>query len=153
VSKMKWAQFTSNLPDDQVEENGSVVRFGGLNVCTVLADIVCGMGFEVEGPYEAHLSGWEIYAKKRKLSLVVFITDLADGIFLLGASEVRIFFNSDRRRKWFAEEVLVPFNKGLRNSDFFTQVGWISPDDAPIHKDPSEEIGVYSPADPAAPEK
>ena len=149
---MKWAQFTSNLPDDQVEENGSVVRFGGLNVCTVLADMVRGMGFEVEGPYEAHLSGWEIFAKKRKLSLVVFITDLADSIFLLGTGEVRIF-NSDRRRKWFAEEILVPFNEELRKSEFFTQMGWINPDHAPIQKEPSREIGVYSPADPAAPEK
>ena len=142
----RWAQLTTNLPDDQIEEDGEIIRFGGLGVCEAITETLKSMGFDVEGPYEAGLNGWELYPKQGRLKLWMQITDFGDGVHLLGTRELGLF-RSRSRRRWFAEKVLVPFNEELRKNDKFTAVGWVDPRDAP------EATGAYSPIDPSVPER
>jgi hypothetical protein len=144
MPKSKWAQFNSNLPDDQVEEAGQIIRFSGLNVSEAVAETVRGMGFRVEGPLEAGLNGWELYPVKDKLKIWMQISDLGD-FFFLGVSELRTF-RSARRRQWFVEEFLVPFNEALRKNPSLRDIAWVDRNTAP------EIPGFYSPADPAVPE-
>jgi hypothetical protein len=146
MPKAKWAQLSSNLPDDQIEENGEIVRFGGVGACEAIAETLTGMGFEIEGPLEAGLNGWELYPKKGKLKVWMQITDFGDGTHLLGVEELKLF-RSRARRRWFVEQVLVPFNGALRKNEKFTDVAWIDPNDV------LEGGGAYSPADPSVPER
>jgi hypothetical protein len=142
----KWAQLSSNLPNDQIEEDGEIIRFGGQGACAAITETLVSMGFEVERPIEAGLNGWELYPKKGKLKLWLQITDFDQGNYLLGVRELKLF-NSDRRRRRFASEVLVPFNEELRKNDKFSSVAWIDPNNV------LEGGGAYSPTDPSVPEK
>jgi hypothetical protein len=146
MSKAKWAQLSSNLPDDQVEEDGVITQFGGLGACGALAVTLGAMGFAAGEPYQAGLNGWVLYPERRGLRVWMQITDFGDGTYLLGVSERRMFRSADRRR-WFVQEFLVPFNEKLRKNETFTDVSWIDPNDV------LEGGGAYSPADPSIPER
>ena len=145
MRKSKWAQLWSNLPDDSIDENGDVVQFGGQGVCRAIAEVLESMGFQVEGPENAGLNGWELYSVRPKLKVWMQISDLGGNRFLLAVGEWN-FFRTARRRQWFLQEFLVPFNEKLQRSQAFSKVGWIDPSDAPYVD------GVYSPADPSVPE-
>jgi hypothetical protein len=145
VSKSKWAQFTTNLPDDQIEEGNRIIRFGGLNVAEAIAASVRGMGFVVEGPLEAGLNGWELYPIKDKLKVWIQISGLGD-FFLLGVSELKTF-RSARRRQWFVQEFTVPFNEALRRNSALVDIAWVDPGQAP------DGPRAYSPDEPSVPER
>ena len=55
-----WAEFTTDLPDDQIEEGPQIVQFAGKSVAKVVADMLIGCGCEVSAPIHAHEHGWEL---------------------------------------------------------------------------------------------
>ena len=141
----KWAQFKSNLPDDQIEDGHRIIRFGGLNVAEAVAETVASMGFVVKGPLEAGLNGWELYPIKDTLKVWIQISGLGD-FFLLAVSELKTF-RSIQRRQWFVQEFTLPFNEALRRNPALFDIAWVDPNDAPDGK------GAYSPDDPSVPER
>jgi hypothetical protein len=145
MSKGKWAELSSNFPDDQIEENGEIVRFGGLVACAAITETLVEMGFKVEDPDYLEVRGWELYPTKGKLRLWMRICNVEEGLYLLGVGKLGMFQTRRRRRK-FVEEVLVPFNEALRKNPQFGRIAWINPADF------GEGGGAYSPADPSAPE-
>ena len=55
-----WAEFTTDLPDDQIEDGAQIVRFAGQSVARAIADILIECGCEVSEPIYAHEHGWEL---------------------------------------------------------------------------------------------
>lgn len=56
-----WAEFGTDLPDDQIEEGPRIVQFGGKSVTKAIGDILVGFGCEVSEPIYADENGWELY--------------------------------------------------------------------------------------------
>jgi hypothetical protein len=55
-----WATFTTDLPDDQIEEGPQIVQFAGKSVANAIADVFARLGCEVSEPIYAHEHGWEL---------------------------------------------------------------------------------------------
>lgn len=66
-----WATFTSDLPDDHIEnEDGDeIIQFGGKSVAAAIGEILTRLGGAVSPPIYAHEHGWELNAEfgKRRL--------------------------------------------------------------------------------------
>src|SRR5947208_1795095 len=54
-----WATFTTELPDDQVENGCEIVVYGGRNVALAMGEIFTKLGCEVQEPYSIEEQGWE----------------------------------------------------------------------------------------------
>lgn len=60
-----WATFTSDLPDDHIEnEDGDeIIQFGGKSVAAAIGEILTGLGCSSSPPIYAHEHGWELDVK------------------------------------------------------------------------------------------
>jgi len=56
--------FTADFPDDCVEDNGEIVRFGGRNVAEAVRELLRGLGCDVDQPRYAGERGWEFGARR-----------------------------------------------------------------------------------------
>jgi hypothetical protein len=74
-----WAEFTSDLPDDHIEEGPEIVQFGGRSIAKAIGDILTGFGCEVSEPIYAHENGWELHIlagkQRRRLWCQVTLID------------------------------------------------------------------------------
>ena len=71
----KWAEFSSDLPDDCVDD-GYIVRFCGKSVSEALAAILQRLGCKVDPPRYDDAHGWELdlsYQKRRLCCQVTLI--------------------------------------------------------------------------------
>jgi len=71
------AEFRADFPDDHIEEDGEIVRFGGLNVAEAIADILVGFGCTVEG-IAGDFRGWWCGFRFEGLALIFQLVDLGD---------------------------------------------------------------------------
>lgn len=79
-----WATFTSNLPDDHIEEGPRITQFGGKSVASAIGDILRDLGYKVSEPAYADENGWEVYvlAGERRRRLWCQVTFMADHYLL-----------------------------------------------------------------------
>jgi len=77
------ATFTSDLPDDEIEneEGTEFIQYGGKSVAEAIGDILKRLGCVVDPPIYAHEHGWELDAKYGKQPLWGQITFLVDYVF------------------------------------------------------------------------
>lgn len=80
-----WAVFTTDLPDDQVDnETGTeIVTAGGRNVAAAIGQILRDLGCEVEEPQDAGDHGWDFSARGHGRELWCQISSLHPTIFML----------------------------------------------------------------------
>ena len=55
-----WAEFTTDLPDDQIEDSERIVQFAGKSVAKAIMGVLIECGCEVSEPIHAHEHGWEL---------------------------------------------------------------------------------------------
>lgn len=81
-----WATFTSNLPDDHVEDGPRIIQFGGRSVVNAIADILRGLGCTVGEPIYAEENGWEVHvlAGERRRRLWCQVTFRNDYLVFFG---------------------------------------------------------------------
>jgi hypothetical protein len=60
-----WIAFTTDLPDDQVEDGHDIVVFGGRNVAVAIGEVFTKLGCKVAEPYSAEEQGWEFLLSYR----------------------------------------------------------------------------------------
>lgn len=121
---MKLAAFTSDLPDDQIEDDDDIVQFGGQGVSGVIAQGLRAAGFKVQEPQHMGMTGWEFSVKGRyRLSLRV--SDLGD-FFILGSFFNPFFpFFLDRQEQ-FEAAVLRGVTDSLRRDGRFRDLLWFN---------------------------
>lgn len=71
------AEFHADFPDDQLEQDGEIVRLGGLNVTEAIADILESLGCTVEG-IAGDFRGWWCGFSYEGLDLFFQLVDLID---------------------------------------------------------------------------
>lgn len=59
-----WAEFTTDLPDDCIEDEEEIIRYGGENVAEAVAGILRNLGCEVKPPIYADEHGWALDAQR-----------------------------------------------------------------------------------------
>jgi len=92
------ATFTSDLPDDQIEDEsewGDFIQYGGKSVIEAIADILTRLGCVIEPPEHAFEHGWDMHATYGKRRLWCQVTLMGEYLFLF---EDNTFFNSFRKR-------------------------------------------------------
>jgi hypothetical protein len=64
-----WAEFTSDLPEDHIEEDGEIIQFGGKSVAEAITGILNGLGYRSGPPEYAGEHGWDFHVMcgKRRL--------------------------------------------------------------------------------------
>ncbi len=64
-----WAEFTSYLPDDHIEDGAQIIQLGGRSAARAIADMLALGGCEVSEPIYLDENGWGLHitAEKRRL--------------------------------------------------------------------------------------
>ena len=124
-----WAKFTTDLPDDQIEDGPVIIQLAGKNVAGALAELLVGLGCEVSPPICANDNGWELHIvageRRRRLWCQVTLID-----------EYEVFFGQN---SMFAEmlgrngqtylDTLTRFASALAADPRFHNVRWYTSDD------------------------
>jgi len=81
---LPWAAFGSTLPDDVIEneEGTDFIQYGGKSVAEAIAEILRGLGLQVDAPRNAHERGWELDIKAGKRPLWCQITLIEEYLFV-----------------------------------------------------------------------
>ena len=82
VRVRQTAEFKTDFPDDQIEKDGEIVRFGGANIAAAIGDMLGSLGAEVGDPIYAEENGWELDIKYKGRNPWCRITDTGDTVFL-----------------------------------------------------------------------
>lgn len=77
------AEFATDLPDDHLETEFEITRYGGENVAKAIAEILVGLGCEVDPPVYAQEHGWELDIRCGKRRLWAQVTQVEDYIFVM----------------------------------------------------------------------
>jgi len=117
-----YAEFTSNLPTEQIESETDFIQLGGRPVAQALNQIFVGLGCQVKPVGSAGHRGWDFRFRYRKLRLLCQIS-LIEGYLViiqdLGA-RWRIFANDHRD----FVELMSRFGDALAADQRFQDVGW-----------------------------
>jgi hypothetical protein len=76
VRVRKWAEFSSDLPEDVVEneEGTGFIQYGGKSVAEALAAALVRIGCEVDQPRNAEEHGWDMHFRHQKRRLWCQVT-------------------------------------------------------------------------------
>ena len=77
-----WAEFTSDLSEDHIEEDDEIVQFGGKSVAAAIGEILTRLGCVVSAPIYAHEHGWELDIALGKRRLWAQVTLIEGWIFV-----------------------------------------------------------------------
>jgi hypothetical protein len=134
-----WVAFTTDLPDDQIEDgHNNIVLFGGRNVAAAIGEVFTRLGCKVADPENAGENGWEFaltYQESHRFWCQVNSTSYP--VF-------RLLFEDMSRRPRAAPnaaayaELAVKLTAALRNDPQFHDVTWWSAKEGP----PEDEIDL-----------
>src|SRR5688572_2517869 len=117
-----WAVFTTDLPDDAVEEDGRFLDYGGLNVVEVVQSILADLGFQTTYLDNLAEKGWQISARSNDLTIWCRITSLYPDI-ILGVDETMKGFKTSY------PELMRHFHEALIADGRFHNITWRSPEE------------------------
>jgi hypothetical protein len=63
------ATFTTDLPDDHIEDGPDIIQYGGKSVAEAISEILTRLGYVVDPPRYAEEDGWELDIQVGKLRL------------------------------------------------------------------------------------
>jgi hypothetical protein len=118
-----WATFTSDLPDDHIEDEAGeeIIQYGGKSVAEAIAEMLSRLGCVVDPPRYADEHGWELDIAKGKRRLWCQITLIES---YLMAFEDTSFLSSLRRPHPDFLGVLTGLAGELGNDARFHDVEW-----------------------------
>ena len=116
-------EFKTHLPDDQVEEDGDIVEYGGEGMTVALSGILSDLGWTVVETEYLDMRGWNIYARKAidvSLRVQSYHPDFHLGIY--NKSKVKGY----EIHHW---DLLSQMNAALRADARFYDIQWKTRDD------------------------
>lgn len=123
-----FAEFTSDLPEDHIDDGEEIIKFGGESVTRAIAEMLvrCGCKLDDE-PYYLHERGWELgmWAGKRRLSCRI---SLIEG-YVIGLHQVWWLGSLLGRTSKEYIRVLKQFSGELANDPRFHDVRWYTNED------------------------
>ena len=124
-----WAEFTSDLPDDQIEdETGSqIIQFGGKSVIAAIGEMLERLGCEADPPIYADEHGWELNATVGGRRLWCQVTLI--GGYVMGLLDRSAFAGLFGRHHPAYLAVLRGLNEHLARDSRFHDVSWFTSDD------------------------
>jgi len=128
--------FKADFPDDQIEDDHDIVRFGGRNVALAIGEILRGLGCEVAEPNYAGEHGWDFAARHGHQRFWCQVTSFHPTFFLLFEDDPAI--QASTGHAGFAEKL----NLALANDGRFHDVLWYSR----RHGPPDEPDGAGTPS-------
>jgi hypothetical protein len=117
-----WAEFGGDFPDDQVEDETGIVRFGGKNVSEAIAEILRSFGCEVSAPMYAGDHGWELEIEFRRAAIWAQITSLFPVYNALFTDWPPIFFSKNNNLIYV--NFLTRVNAALATDCRFHDISW-----------------------------
>lgn len=123
-----WATFTSDLPDDHIENEAGdeILQFGGKSVAAAIGEILTRLGGAVSSPTYAHEHGWELNAKFGKRRLWCQVTLIERWVMVF---EDRTFMGSLLGYHRLYLEVLTQLARELGRDPRFHDVAWFRSDE------------------------
>jgi hypothetical protein len=137
-----WAEFTSDLPEDVIEDDEGFVETGGRSVIHAIAEILAKIGCDVEAPRYADEHGWDLSFRRNGRWLWCQVTLIEGYIFIMEGPAVFPIFQSKKAKANY-REALTLFADAIAKDPRFHDVRWYLPDDVlrdrPGAKRPIEE--------------
>jgi hypothetical protein len=120
-----YAELVTTLPDDIVEEEGTIVTFPGRNVAEAMAEILHAAGYDVGPPECMHEHGWDLNVHVGGRRIWLELQGVDPGEFIL-QTEAKVgafkrLLGVDLR---YYAEFLTKLNDGLRADARFSKVEW-----------------------------
>lgn len=118
----RWAEFTSSLPTDLIEDDDGFIQYGGKSVAEAIAEILRGLGCVVQQPQHAYEHGWDFKVLKEGVRFWCQVTLIHGYIF--------IFDNPSFIDKWLNRdppeyfEVLGALAAAMAKDPRFFDVRW-----------------------------
>jgi hypothetical protein len=122
-----FAEFQTDLPDDQVEEDGDVVVYAGKGVCEALGEILQRLGCTASEPVELGFPGWDMnidYSRRPFWGRVCYLSDTQILFCIIDDSAS---FDRERFHPSYLD-LLTRFNTELQNDARFHNVRWFKGD-------------------------
>ncbi len=138
-----WAEFTSDLPDDVIEDDGGdFLQYGGKSVAGAIAEILAGLGATVTVPEHRAEHGWDFFATYRGRGVWCQVTLIGDYVFVMEETK-SIFTRGEPLRPEYLE-LLSRLAEALDADARFHDVRWLAQDQV---ADPTEK-GYARPVNP-----
>lgn len=131
-------QFTTDLPDDSIEEDGNFVQWSGKGVSEAIAEMLRRRGYDVSEPDCLEHAGWELGISKGKRSFIARISEIYDFHLSLHPSA---WFGGGKKWPEY-REVLNAVNEALRSDGRFHNIRWFDDYEPDLNKP-----GAASPVD------
>lgn len=116
-----------DFPDDEIwdDDDDHLVRTGGLNTATAVAELLKSEGMELEGPIEHPEHGWELLINWRNQHFWVQVTVVADDevIILTSHSYSSIFWRFRGEKSEYPEFLQILHNR-LEADGRFHKLRW-----------------------------
>jgi hypothetical protein len=119
-----WVEFKSDLPDDQVEEDGEILQFGGKNVAEVVGRILASLGCQVTEPQDEREQGWTFPVSLDRSQFWCQTTDLGDFFYLMVKPQPLDRFFNRRRSTDTHVKILKHLDAELRRDGRFRDLIW-----------------------------
>jgi hypothetical protein len=118
MSKLRpCATFQADFPDDQIEEDGQIIRFGGQGVTQAIASIMTHAGYSVSSPLEYRGEmGWAFDVDANPGSIEILVSPQTERDYILIST-----WKSARARH---AAILTTLNVGLAQDTRFISVRW-----------------------------
>ncbi len=134
----RWATFLADFPDDRIDGDNDVIRYGGQGVTAAIGELLTGLGCKVSDPIDAQEHGWELNVETNGRHLWCQVTDL--GYFILGFDDTSIVDKFMQKRNPTYIEMIKKLSIALNEDPRFHDIKWHSDADGP-HPDSPYTLG------------
>ncbi|CAN7512649.1 hypothetical protein LJR225_003680 [Phenylobacterium sp. LjRoot225] len=122
-----YAEFTSDLPTEQIESETDFVQLGGRPVAAALSSIFAGLGCQVRAVESAAHRGWDFRFRCGKLRLWCQVSLIEGYLVIIQDLSARWrIFGGDHRD---FVELMSRFGDALAADPRFHDVGWFHEDE------------------------
>lgn len=124
--KLQDVRCHVDFPDDEIwDDDDHLVRTGGLNTTTAVAELLKSEGMELEGPIEHPEHGWELLINWRNQHFWVQVTVMAaDEVIILTSHSYSSIFWRFRGEKSEYPEFLQILHNRLEADGRFHKLRW-----------------------------
>lgn len=134
------AEFETTLPDDTVEDEYDIVRYGGENIAVAIGEMLRNAGYAVDPPAYADEHGWDFEVRARRERFWCQVTQTDENMLILDRTSwlqkvLRIYPEAYLR-------ALRQLAQAMAADDRFSNVRWYA-----FEELSSEQPGARSPVD------
>jgi hypothetical protein len=139
-----WAVFTTDLPDDQVEDENGILVFPGRNIAEAIGEVLLGLGADVEPPKHEFEHGWTARLKFKGHGFWYQVSVLDPQVYLVVEDNAALL---TKKEPELYAELVTGLNEGLAADLQVHDLLWYSREDGP--RFPPDGTGSQDPFSPA----